>query len=65
MRSVSAIISSLSGAFITTLILLVSFLVLISAPQAQAGSVWLPGIGGNNVVPVKSISERKFNLSMN
>jgi len=39
---------------------LIVFSTVLLVPHAQAGSVWLPGIGGDATVSVKSIKERKF-----
>ncbi|MDH3432347.1 MAG: C39 family peptidase [Gammaproteobacteria bacterium] len=59
MRSVKTIIGHLNGTSRAALSLIV-FSALFLAPNAQAGAVWLPGIGGGDNVSVKSIKERKF-----
>jgi hypothetical protein len=59
MRSVKTIIGHLNGTSRAALSLIV-FSALFLAPNAQAGAVWLPGIGGGDNVLVKSMKERKF-----
>jgi len=60
MRSMIAMVGLRRGTSRAMLRLLIFCFSVFVVPLAQAGSVWLPGIGGGDTVSVKSISERKF-----